>query len=304
MKLSLILILFCFCQANSQTLKGIVVDENSTPLSHVNVSIQSLNIGVYSNVNGFFELDINHSNILIFSHIGYKTKKISAKEIKDFSKRLTIVLNSKTEKINEVVVSSKKKKLSKTSTLGTYKKVTKFGSSSKYGFQSAIWIKNPKKNRGKLMKVIFYVDKNNKYISNKLTSLPVHYKLKFYDYNVEKNTPGKLLSYEDIIVIPKGNKYQKISVDLSSFNILFPANGVCVGIEAINPNPVGKRITKYTTYPDLIWTYAPEKLSWINYRGGDNWHIKKYKYPYTHLFQKEKFAYANVLLQLKVKYFN
>ena len=69
--------------AKSITVSGKVMDENSEPISGVN--IYSGADGVVSQIDGSFSLDVDEKYIVIFSHLGYNDVSIMAKTIPDSS---------------------------------------------------------------------------------------------------------------------------------------------------------------------------------------------------------------------------
>jgi len=75
----ILILLFILISQNSfsQKLKvyGIVSDEEAT-LSGVSVVIKGTKIGVDTDKNGYFEIEVNKGAILQFSYLGYKTEEI------------------------------------------------------------------------------------------------------------------------------------------------------------------------------------------------------------------------------------
>lgn len=57
---------------------GTVIDESGNPMPGVNVQVEGSNIGVISDLNGKYSIDVPGSNaVLIFSFIGYTSQKVS-----------------------------------------------------------------------------------------------------------------------------------------------------------------------------------------------------------------------------------
>jgi len=58
--------------AQNATIKGVVLDENNTPIS--GVSVTTNDNGTETNFDGFFllEVPVNQEIVLVFSHISFK----------------------------------------------------------------------------------------------------------------------------------------------------------------------------------------------------------------------------------------
>ena len=73
----------CFClslfaqQAFSQTISGNVTDEAGVPLPGANVIIEGTSIGVSTDFDGNFQIQVEQGQVLQFSFIGYMTKNIT-----------------------------------------------------------------------------------------------------------------------------------------------------------------------------------------------------------------------------------
>lgn len=78
--LSVILCMVCFSGlfAQSLTVTGTVTDENDQPLIGANVSIEKSRKGTVTNEQGKYSIEATQDDIIRFSYIGYKTKKVKA----------------------------------------------------------------------------------------------------------------------------------------------------------------------------------------------------------------------------------
>ena len=77
----LILIFFIVSQIAFSQIKGVVKDSISgEPISYVNIWVENETIGTTSEADGSFSLDVKEEKVLVFSALGYETKKISSKE--------------------------------------------------------------------------------------------------------------------------------------------------------------------------------------------------------------------------------
>ncbi|TKC08677.1 carboxypeptidase-like regulatory domain-containing protein [Pedobacter frigoris] len=99
---------FQFSDASAQVVyKGTVMSENEKkPLVLVTVKLQQQQRDTISNEKGIFEIHATEQpDTLIFSHIGYNTKKISTTSFKDGQ---TVLLNEDNFTLGEVQISLKK----------------------------------------------------------------------------------------------------------------------------------------------------------------------------------------------------
>ena len=97
--------------AQNATIKGVVLDENNTPVAGVNVSTSTT--GTETNFDGFFLLEVpaNQENVLIFSHLSFKNIQITIPELSPNSDfEMNPVMKIDVEQIGEVVISRKKRK--------------------------------------------------------------------------------------------------------------------------------------------------------------------------------------------------
>lgn len=88
------------------TVHGKVLDEKGKTLPGVTVLLKGTTIGISTDVNGNFKLELpkQDSLILVFSFIGMKTHELNVNKVKDLSKELTVRMEPDTEDLDEVVV--------------------------------------------------------------------------------------------------------------------------------------------------------------------------------------------------------
>jgi len=97
--------------AQNATIKGLVLDENNTPVAGVNVS--AVNNGTETNFDGFFLLEVpaNQEIILVFSHLSFKNIQVTIPELSPNSDfEINPVMKIDVEQIGEVIISRKKRK--------------------------------------------------------------------------------------------------------------------------------------------------------------------------------------------------
>ena len=99
----LIIVVFSFTFAQSQnTVKGVVYDENNQTIPGVNISIKGTTIGVVSDIDGKYSIQINKvdSNQLVISFLGFEEQEIlvAGRDV------INITLKQKSEILDEFVV--------------------------------------------------------------------------------------------------------------------------------------------------------------------------------------------------------
>ena len=100
----LTLSLFVLCTtvvfAQQKTIKGIVVDATGEPLIGVNVSVKGTTIGIITDIDGKYTLEVPTNATLVFSYIGYRTQELSVGN----QTTINITMQEDTQNIDEVVV--------------------------------------------------------------------------------------------------------------------------------------------------------------------------------------------------------
>ena len=107
MKIKLGLLLFLLCVtlcpawAQSFSVTGTVVDEQSEPVIGASILVKGTNRGMITDMDGKFHLsDVRASDVLVISFVGLQTQEVKAKE------RMRIVLTSTSEELDEVIVTA------------------------------------------------------------------------------------------------------------------------------------------------------------------------------------------------------
>jgi hypothetical protein len=203
----------CFGQ-----LKSVIIDsETKEKIPYVNIWVENENIGTTSNEKGEFELEIDYAKIILFSAIGFETKKISSDSINK-----TLELKPLTTELDEIIISAKK--LTQELIIGKFKK-----SKINHYFSSGIkpWI---------TARFFKYNDKYDKTPFLKrirlLTSSDVKnskFNIRLYSVN-ENGEPENYIYDQNIIGIAKKGK-KTTEIDISELNIEFPETGFFIAIE-------------------------------------------------------------------------
>ena len=299
-----VLVIFFFSNVLlSQTISGKLTDSKTNePLPYANLSVLNTKTGTSTNENGEYVLrlkKISLTDTLLISYLGYQSVKFPLSKFKTSNNdELSFSLTENKAQIDEVVLSVKKQKYTSQKHHKIKKKTTKFGTAVQFGMEECVLIKNNKNTKGKVTQVSFYLSENPE---TSFRCYATYYRVKFYEYDAIKNQPGRLLSYFPHIIHPKGNKKEKITIDLNDHHVLFPVKGICVGIETVNPLPKRKINNLHSTFPSLTWTYDDEPLSWRSFRG-QPWFFKKRTLQSSGIFYKRRDNFVNPIIDVVVKY--
>ena len=302
MKLKLVLF-FLSCTpliVCSQTIKGKVIDvQTGELLPYANIVLLNKNKGTTTDEKGKYEFDISGetTDTLLVSYLGYITQKITLEQFFESENNvLNIKMLESSSLIDEVVLEVKKAKYTSSTKINIKKKKTHI-TTVPYGYERVVLIENEKGKKGKLESLSFFFVKNT---TDDYEVYPCYFRIKFYRYNKGVNLPEELLSYEEIIIKPK-NETKKFEIDLNKYNIMFPVEGICVGLESIKPEFVKKPNTiMYTTAPRVSCTNAKTPLMWTSFMN-KKFILKKNRYA-RKVFGSTKHFYVNLLVQMSVQY--
>lgn len=87
-------------QAQTSTLKGVIIDETNIPLIGATVQVKGTATGSITDIDGNFTLQISKGATVVISYIGYKTQEIKYTE----QKNLNIKMVPDSQALDEVVV--------------------------------------------------------------------------------------------------------------------------------------------------------------------------------------------------------
>jgi hypothetical protein len=241
----------------SAQIKGVVVDENNIPIPYVNIWIENENIGSTSEDDGSFKIDLKDENKnLVFSAIGYK------KEVFKFKEK--IVLEKQIYKLEDVVIQTSKQ--TKEIEIGDSKKIhhTQLSGDKPWIYGKLFSYEANYSETSFLKSIIFFTNSRKE-----------EAKIKIRIYEVKDSIPTDDILYEDLIVtVKKGMRKNKI--DVSKYKIMFPKNGLIVGLEwlIIDYNKYyfdykdGKSEKSLVNYaPDLVINYSDIENSY-RFSGG------------------------------------
>ena len=259
----LITFLYLVTISLSAQIKGVVKDSISgEPIPYVNIWVENETIGTTSETDGSFSLDIKEEKILVFSALGYETIRIT-------SQVQTVVLKPKVLELKEVVVSIPKKM--KELEIGDSKKIhhSQLSGDKPWIYGKLFKFEKQYEETPFLKKIVFYTNSEKK-----------NAKLKIRVFNLKDSIPNEDILQEELIVsVKKG--MQKNTIDISKYNILFPEEGVVIGLEwmIIEENKYlfeykdtkTKKTNSFVTYaPSMVINYSEEENSY-HFSGGKWW---------------------------------
>jgi hypothetical protein len=197
-------------------IKGVVKDSISgEPIPYVNIWVENEAIGTTSETDGSFSLDIKEEKILVFSALGYETKRIT-------SKVQTVVLKPKVMELKEVIVEQPKFK--KEIEIGNFSKPLGYHISGDIEWFNAKFFKyETTYEQTKFVKKIKITTRSK--VNN------AKFKIRIYSVNKEGFPENDLLEEDIIVTVKKGKK--KNVVDISNFKLVFPGEGLFVAYEVL-----------------------------------------------------------------------
>ena len=252
-------------------IRGVVKDSISgEPIPFVNIWVENETIGTTSEADGSFSLDIKDEKVLIFSALGFETKKSS-------SKTDLILLKPKVFELNEVIIEQPK-----------FKKEIEIGKTKNNGFHEVY-------NAGPIIRAKFFPfqEKHNETKFLKEISIltkaeidSASFKIRIFSVGTD-GFPDKDLVEDDIFVyVKKGNR--KMTIDISKYRLEFPEKGLFVAFETllikkneheilVQNNKTNNRFTLTNYYPYFKHNFVDREHTFSFYGGG--WKKqKKYKY--------------------------
>jgi len=210
------LFLFLFSLPLFAQIQGKVIDASGNPVPYVNIWVENENIGGTSETDGTFKIQAASDKIVFFSALGFETLKSKIPE------EGKIVLQQLAYHLDEVVISKPKKTIK-----------MEIGDAKKERFLSE-WAHYP------YVYAKFFPYQSNYDETKFIKEISVFtysqiegasFKLRIYSV-AENGFPKEDLIHESIIVkVKKGKK--KTCVDLSSYHLILPKEGVFIGFEQL-----------------------------------------------------------------------
>lgn len=259
-----LILLFLFTISATAQIKGVVKDSiTKEPIAYVNIFTKEK--GTFtSETNGTFNINSKLDSKLTFQIFGYKSKTIIAKN------DLEILLQPKTNEIQEVIIETRKNK--------QLKEIDLYESSGfryhNHNFGCAVLLKNDSTNNNCkfINKIKFHTDSEIADAKLKFTILGCS----------EKNNPDDFQIFMDTIISVKKGKHGN-EINLSKFNITIPKNGVFICFEKLlieenkyhfeitgkMPNGEKKTFKSMSYEPEISLVPSTELL--VFYRISDSW---------------------------------
>lgn len=225
------ILVFLLNLMQAQSISGVVKDSSSgVSLPFVNMALMKSLNGCSSQVDGSFLLSINKNkdleDTLVISAIGFKKKHIPIKSLLDGQALVLLTPNS--YDLTEVVIKpSNKKWKKKYYKLMMPHKSKDFTKSLKIGYQEAIYIENTTNKIGKIESVIVELEKFDVFEKRPY----VDFRIRVYEFDKVNNCPGNDLLKESVVSSARGGTCY---LDVSKYNIIFPMDGVVVGMEYLD----------------------------------------------------------------------
>jgi len=256
------------CYSQEKIIKGEIKDiQNKTLLQYVNIGIANKGVGTVSNSKGVFLLNlnekINKNDTIIFSHIGYKTKKIAITELKTSNN--SVELEPEINNLNEIAVKFVKPK------------PKKIGRSSKgFGLMHFNFYSYYEKNvddrlskeigmKFKLKKDCKINDLNFNVTSNEFKSLK--FRLNFY--KIENGFPSKIILKKDIIFEIKDGFLGWYNLDLKPFEIYLDKEmeDITITIQWVE----SVKMNENSKYFAISTAISPTETSFYRGKAMDSW---------------------------------
>ena len=249
----------------SQNISSIIDSETKDKIPYVNIWVENENIGTTSNQQGEFQITISKPSVIVFSAIGYETRRILSDSIRNL-----IELKPLITELEEVVVTASKEDLKLT--VGNFKKskINHYFACGNKPWIAARYFpyqENYSKTR--------HLD-GIKLLTNSDVK-DAKFNVRLYSVN-ENGEPDKYIYDKNIIGIASKGK-NATEIDLSGLNIEFPKKGFFIALEwlIINDNrheynytiQDSKKKLKGISYEPSIGTVPSEthENSWIYMKG-------------------------------------
>lgn len=278
---SVLLAFFCLMSQRvySQTIKGKIISTEGKPIAWASLAYIDNSIGTYSNELGIFVLSLSPKDSIYVHALGFHDKKISVKSLKPDDEN-SIILIEKPLTINEVIVNSYSSK-SKNLRIGFFDHPDNESCDGRWGLRPGIsdyiYLKNNTPESSYLLKRILVDLKPNIYDQNRSR---IRIRIRQVTNNQQ---PGEDLLVSNVL-IDVHRLQRKLKVDISKHKILFPKNGVFIGIEYIGWLKANGEV-------NTSWTFATRRYLYI--KGVINHSFNKIgaSYKWTESTTKNKFPH-------------
>jgi hypothetical protein len=245
---------FSYCQ-----LKAKIIDsETKENIPYVNIWIENENVGTTSDETGQFELTVDSSKIIVFSAIGFETRKILSDSIKNI-----LELKPTITELEEVLIKSKKQ--TKKLTLGKFskRKVNHY-----FACGTKPWISARFYEYKEEYSKVSFLNKIKVLTNSEVKDSKFNIRL----YEVNENGEPENYLYDDNIIGTAKKGQKTTEVDISNLNIQFPKNGFFIAIEwlIIDTNKNEYTFSKKGTDETFKRTYYDPKIGTVPVETNEN----------------------------------
>ena len=219
------------CQPSGEkffTVKGKVTDEKGMPLPYANIGLYEKNVGTLSDPDGTFEITLpaaSSNDSLIFSTIGYETKKIAVSGLGLSKFHHNIRLTPAAILLDEVTISDKKlkSKIMRLGWMGGKDGILPLDTVMGGG-AVALLVEAPR--------APFYIEKLQLRLMYNSKDT-IKFRFHIYEFDSINRKPGKDLLNREIILTEQ-KKFGWLRFDLSRENITVNRKKICIGFEWID----------------------------------------------------------------------
>ena len=235
----------------AQNLIGAVIDTDSIVVPGVSI-LRNNEYFTLSNKSGQFQTQgIDSDDIITFIKPPFIEKSILFSELK-YNNGVVILKNH--IDLAPVIVKGQYKRVNVSI---RQKKRTNSRLISNVGSEYALKIENSSHQKGKINAVILYLHKTKKDVN--ISPLEIN----FYKIDSLTGQPSNKINKDQIVFFPKAKNRGKFKLNVEDFNIVFPKDGVVVGIKYL-PNEFGDK----KVGPSLRLTLSEEPFTFKRVKNG------------------------------------
>lgn len=261
-----------FVLSQEQTAKGLILDkETNEPIPYVNILILESEIGTSSVEDGSYSLTIQDDNlnkVVKLSALGYKSSKIP---VALFLNAGEVFLEPLVEQLDEVIVYKKfEEEFLEINPIKKKEVVGGLGGMKEHPHIYALHLPYDTlySNTEYISKVKIFLNKTSLLGGSK--SMASKFRLRIFTIGTDSLPESDLISKN--IIVETSKKQREIEIDLSEFNLVFPEQGIFVGVEWLHipANAYKFTYTKMNSKRKHIETrYAP-RVSMVKRTGTKN----------------------------------
>ena len=249
------------------TIMGKVTDDKGMPLPYANIGLYEKNVGTLSDPDGTFEITLpaaSSDDSLMFSSVGYETKKIAVSGLGLSKSHHNIRLTSAAILLDEVTVSDRKlkSKIMRLGWMGGKDGILPLDTVMGGG-AVALLVEAPR--------APFYIEKLQlRLMYNSKDS--IKFRFHVYEFDSINRKPGKDLLNREIILTEE-KKFGWLRFDLSHENITINNRKICIGFEWIDDRQyrIGmiNGLRQWELWKKEQFALGNKKVEYISQKDGD-----------------------------------